>query len=103
VVELGKASGGLSAGSGEAGPNGADEVAPVDLDLAEARAAFARGDFRETRRRASALAARSELPEAVHQEADQLLAATGNDSLAIALGIGCLVFFLAIVLSTLGR
>jgi len=75
----------------------------ADPELGAAQAAFARGDFRETRRLATLVLARAELSEELRREADRLLAATSNDPLALFLGIGCLLFFVLTVYFTLLR
>lgn len=72
-------------------------------ELEQARAAFARGDFRETRRLATLLLAREDLAEEARKEADHLLASTSNDPLAVFLGVGCLLFFVIVVYFTLVR
>jgi hypothetical protein len=78
-------------------------AAPVPPELEQAQAAFARGDFRETRRLATLTLAHPELGEEARREADRLLGATSHDPLAVYLGIGCLLFFAIIVYFTLVR
>jgi len=75
----------------------------ADPELEAARAAFARGDFRQTRRVATLVLARPDLPADLRTEADRLLAATSNDPLAVFLGFGCLLFFIFTVYFTLLR
>ena len=76
---------------------------PAVPELEQARAAFTRGDFRETRRLATLLLAREDLGEEARKEADHLLASTSNDPLAVFLGVGCLLFFVIVVYFTLVR
>jgi hypothetical protein len=77
--------------------------APAAPELAEARAAFGRGDFRETRRLATLLLSQTDLREEARREADHLLASTSHDPLAVFLGVGCLLFFVIVVYFTLVR
>ena len=90
-------------GESTAAPPDPAPDAPVDPDLAALQAAFARGDFLETRRQAAALLQRDDRKAEDRAEAERLLGATSVDPLAIALGIGCLVFFLLVVVFTLIR
>jgi len=84
------------------GARRATDAIPVP-ELEQARAAFTRGDFRETRRLATLLLAREDLAEEARKEADHLLASTSNDPLAVFLGVGCLLFFVIVVYFTLVR
>ena len=74
---------------------------PAPPELTAARAAFDRGDFMETRRLAAEVAERTDLPADTRAQARELLAALGSDRLAVALGVGCLLFFLVTVWFTL--
>ena len=89
-------------GRDEGGVAAAAPAAPAP-ELEQARAAFTRGDFRETRRLATLLLAREDLGEETRREADHLLASTSNDPLAVFLGVGCLLFFVIVVYFTLVR
>jgi hypothetical protein len=81
----------------------APTAAPTVPELEQARAAFTRGDFRETRRLATLLMARTDITDDTRKEADHLLASTSNDPLAVFLGVGCLLFFVIVVYFTLVR
>jgi hypothetical protein len=74
-----------------------------DPELDEARHALERGDFFATRRLAAAIVRREGVAPELAAEARKLLAATSNDPLALALGVGCLLFFIIVVFLTLGR
>ena len=89
-------------GVAEGAPRATEAIA-ADPDLEKARAAFARGDFRETRRLATLLLARENLGDDARRDADHLLASTSNDPLAVFLGVGCLLFFVIVVYFTLVR
>jgi hypothetical protein len=74
----------------------------MSADLEAARAAYERGDYAETRRRArAALAAAGSDSE--KEEARLLLARVSNDRAVLILMGACLAFFAVVVLLFVGR
>ncbi len=78
------------------------DAPPADSPLIAAHRAFERGDFHEARRLAIELQ-KNATDEATRAAAQSLLKRFAPDRLVIGLTVGCALFFVAILLATLGR
>jgi hypothetical protein len=77
-------------------------TAPEPPDLIAAHRAFERGDFFEARRLAVELK-RAAKDDAARAAADGILRRTSIDPVIVWLSAGCALFFVAVLLLTLGR